>query len=77
MARIVYQYMMPVHIHEYLLKKHKQFRHKNLSETLNYLIWQLKGLENIKLDDKDEKPKEEKQDLISDLEKKYGIDTND
>lgn len=70
MARIVYQYMMPVHIHEYLLKKHKQFRHKNLSETLNYLIWQLKGLENMK---PEEEPKEKKTDLISDLEKKYGI----
>lgn len=77
MAKIYYQYLIPLDIHEYLMKKHKQFRHKNLSQTINYLLWQIKGLEQSSKSQEEKKQEPTQSNVIGDLEKKYGIDKHD
>lgn len=53
-AKIRYQTMFDRTIFDYLEKKQMEYKHKTLSETVNWLIRQIKMLDDFKDKDKQE-----------------------
>ena len=67
MANYIYQYMIHPRVKGYLERKQKEYRHKTLSQTLNYILNQNLMLEQMGNDETtEEKPKEKGNEFVGD-----------
>jgi len=75
-SKIIYQYMIHPRINGWLEQKHKKYKHKTLSETINHILGATMQLEQMNQEQKQPEKKEKPQSMngvIDQLEKKFGI----